>query len=315
MSKKIRIVVRDAQGAGESAALSQSVPLTSSRSASGRKPVVIRKKSADPRAGERLLLNRYQIEAAIGDGGSGVVYRARDTVLNVVVAVKAVTKELLNDEPTIRAFKEEARIAMSMSHPGIVRIHNMEQEDGQFFLVMEYVEGRSMRDILNGGHLLHFDSVWRVIDSCCAALEYAHRKGVLHNDLKPENIMICRDLAVKIIDFGVAMLLSGENRIFRIVGTPAYMSPEQIRGEFLDVRTDVYAMGVILHEFLTGQCPFGDDLDLEGRLNPETMLSPKLQRSLLPVIGNAIAFDRTHRWATIPDFRYALSEASASIMH
>lgn len=295
MSKKIRVVVRDGRNVSGSA-------------------VNVDRPTPSISVGQQILRGRYQIISVIGDGGSGVVYRAIDTVLNVVVAIKVIAPDLLSDEPTVRAFKEEARLAMSIAHQNIVRVHNLEIEQGQFFLIMEHVEGCSMRDILAKGCLLDLESILRIIYACCDALEFSHKKGILHNDMKPENVMVAKDHAVKIIDFGVALLMGGGNRTFRIVGTPEYMSPEQIRGELLDMRTDVYAMGTLLHEFVTGESIFDDSLDLSKRMKPRELFSAELPSALVPVIVNCVAFDRKERWATIADFRYALIEASARLI-
>lgn len=252
---------------------------------------------------------RYQIIGPLGEGGAGVVYRAYDTVLNIPVALKVISSAVLNDPDSEKSFIAEARIAMKLTHPGIVRIFNMEKAGSGYFLVMEFVDGMSLADSLEMAGRLNEERLWRVVDACCEALEYAHGQGVLHNDLKPENIMLTKTGGVKLIDFGVAQLHNARTEY--IAGTPQYMSPEQIQCGQLDAGTDVYAMGVMVFELLTGRQLFGDDMSLDARRTLNPVVFDGMDHSLARVIIRATAFDRAERYDSIADFRAALLGAIA----
>jgi GAF domain-containing protein len=222
----------------------------------------------------RVIDGKYRLEQLLGRGGMGAVYRARDMRLDRLVAVKVVRGELVGDPDARRRFRREAQIVARLQHPGIVSVFDYGTVPaGAAYLVMELVRGEDLRRVLVREGRLEPDRAARILSSVCAAIEAAHREGVLHRDLKPENILLPGDdTGAKVLDFGVAKVIaqdrhdtsltSGEAPTIltlegAVVGTPAYMAPEQLRGHTPDARTDVFSLGVIAYEMLTGVLPFG----------------------------------------------------------
>lgn len=258
----------------------------------------------------QMLGKRYRLIEVLGEGGMGTVYKADDLLLGMPVAVKILAAKISRDESAITTLKEEARIAMQLSHRHIVRIHNMQKAGGYYFLVMEYVEGRTFREILKRYNCLPLDTVLQVVRVCSDALAYAHRHGVLHRDLKPANLMLAEDGVLKIIDFGVACLVGKEAEKEDVFGTLIYMSPEQVRGEAVDCRTDVYSLGLIVYELLTGHNPFP-----LTTTDPEVIAAgvPPLEdmpANIRDVVERAVAVRRTARWSTVEMFSRALTDAA-----
>jgi tRNA A-37 threonylcarbamoyl transferase component Bud32 len=221
----------------------------------------------------RLIDNKYRIEQLLGRGGMGGVYRARDMRLDRLVAVKVVRAELMGDPEARRRFRREAQIIARLQHPSIVSIYDYGTfPHGGAYLVMELVRGEDLRRVLQKEGRLDPRQAMRILGSVCDAIEAAHRGGVLHRDLKPENILLPGDGEAKVLDFGVAkvvtddapapdMLQTSDQSLLTtagmIIGTPAYMAPEQFHGAPLDGRTDVFSLGVVAYEMLTGELPFG----------------------------------------------------------
>jgi len=222
-------------------------------------------------AAPRVIDNKYRIDHLLGRGGMGAVYRARDVRLDRLVAVKVVRPELLEDNDARRRFRREAQIVARLQHPGIVSIYDFGTlATGGAYLVMELVRGEDLRRVLHREGRMDPARVVRILTAVCGAIEAAHHAGVLHRDLKPENILLPGgDVEAKVLDFGVAKLVAERDATATapepqatitvagtIVGTPAYMAPEQLRAGALDARTDVFALGVIAYEMLTGDLPF-----------------------------------------------------------
>ena len=215
-------------------------------------------------------LGNYDIVAALGAGGMGEVYRARDLRLGREVALKVLPAEVASDAGRLARLEREAQMVASLSHPGIVTLFSVEDEDGTRFLTMELVEGQSLARHVTPGGL----PVARVVELGIAladALAAAHEKGVVHRDLKPANVMLTREGRVKVLDFGLAKLAAPDSGVHathaatldaplsaagHVVGTVPYMAPEQLRGEAADGRTDLFALGVVLYELATGRRPF-----------------------------------------------------------
>ena len=215
--------------------------------------------SADPRAGAAPPLSpekmqerfpQFEIVEFLGRGGMGEVYKARQKALDREVAIKLLAGEWQNDEAFAKRFETEAKTLAQMSHPNIVTVHDFGESQGSFYIVMEYIDGVNLRDLLSEGKMSP-EQALAIVPSVCEALEYAHSKGVVHRDIKPENLLLDRDGRVKIADFGIASLVgaAGERS-----GTPPYMAPEQEKGT-VDRRADIYALGVVLYEMLTGERP------------------------------------------------------------
>ena len=221
----------------------------------------------------RVLDQKYRLEQLLGRGGMGAVYRARDMRLDRLVAVKVVRVELLGDQDARRRFRREAQVVARLQHPSIVAVYDFGTlPDGGAYIVMELVRGEDLRRVLVREGRLEPDRAGRILSAVCSAIEAAHRQGVLHRDLKPENILLPGDdVEAKVLDFGVAKIIDYERREDTmadaggtvltvegaIVGTPAYMAPEQLRAQTPDARTDVFSLGVIAYEMLTGTLPFG----------------------------------------------------------
>jgi eukaryotic-like serine/threonine-protein kinase len=232
-------------------------------------------------------LAHYRIIAAIGAGGMGEVYRATDTKLGRDVALKVLPSEMARDPERLARFQREARAVAALNHPHIVTLHSVEEADGLHFLTMELVEGRSLdRLIPEGG--LPAERIREIATALADALAAAHEKGIVHRDLKPANVMITGDGRVKVLDFGLAketqaaspsaatLTSAGHTAAGMVMGTPAYMSPEQIAGREIDHRTDIFSLGILLYEMSTGQRPF------QGRSSAE--LSSSILRDTPPAI-------------------------------
>ena len=197
---------------------------------------------------------RYQLLELLGSGATGVVWKARDHMLDLDVAIKILRDDLSHDEEAVHAMKAEARIAMELSQSNIVRLYNLIRFEGRASLVMEYIDGSPLEALLARCGRFDPDFVIGVIDSCAAGLDYAHRHGVLHRDLKPSNLLLTTRDTIKIIDFGVAGML-GKGTPDDIVGTPVYMSPEQLRGDPLGPASDLYSLAIVAYQLLTGAVP------------------------------------------------------------
>jgi len=202
-------------------------------------------------------ISHYKITEKLGEGGMGEVYLAKDTDLQRNVAIKFLPEHLTRDKDNIERFRREAQAAASLNHPNIVTIHEISDVEDQTFIVMEYVEGKSLRDLINE-YKLENDKIIDIISQISVGLSKAHQAGIVHRDIKPENIIIDKDARVKILDFGLAKL-KGASKLTKdtsTVGTVHYMSPEQIRGEEVDNRSDIWSLGVVLYEMLSGDVPF-----------------------------------------------------------
>jgi serine/threonine-protein kinase len=191
----------------------------------------------------------------------GEVFRAHDAVLAREVAIKVLHRPLAADQGFVDRFRREARAAAVLSHPNIVAVHDWGSVDGIYYMVMEYVRGQSVRDILNAEGLLAPAQAVDVLGQTLAALEHAHRQGIVHRDIKPENLMVTRDGVVKVADFGLARAYADAQitHAGHVTGTVQYLAPEQLQGEPADPRTDLYALGIVAYELLTGQIPFGGE--------------------------------------------------------
>ena len=208
------------------------------------------------------VLGPYRIEAVIGRGGMGTIYCAVHTSLGRQVAVKVLTEALGKDQVLVDRFRREARALARLDHPHIVRIHDMGAQGELYYFVMEYVDGVNLRQVMETGELNPSQALG-LVPKICQALEYAHENGVVHRDIKPENILVDREGEPKIADFGLARVLAGESQIRNltrtdvVMGTFNYMAPEQQRSSTVDHRADIYALGVVLYEMLTGELPVG----------------------------------------------------------
>jgi TolB-like protein/Flp pilus assembly protein TadD/predicted Ser/Thr protein kinase len=252
------------------------------------------------------FLGRYLIEQPIGAGGMGEVYRARDTRLERTVALKLLPRETATDSPARRRFLNEARAASGLNHPNIVALYDFSTEQDIDFLVMEYIDGTTLSAHI-ARESLPFEQLARLGAQVALALAAAHAAGIVHRDIKPANIMITRDNRAKVLDFGIAKrtrtdIETQRTSLGQIVGTIAYMSPEQTRGEPTDFRSDLYSLGCVLYEAATGRTPFQAPSSLAlmheiatAEPDPPSLHRPELQPELVRLIMRCLAKDRAQR--------------------
>jgi eukaryotic-like serine/threonine-protein kinase len=208
-----------------------------------------------------LLGKRYEILNLLGEGGMGAVYKARDRELDRVVALKVIRPELAINPDVLTRFKQELILARKVTHRNVIRIFDLGEENNTKFITMDYVEGQDLKGLIKAKGKLQFEETVQTVKQVCLALEAAHMEGVVHRDLKPQNIMVDQQGRVYVMDFGIARSIEpgGMTQTGMLLGTPEYMSPEQVRGEHVDSRSDVFALGLILYELLTGAMPFRAD--------------------------------------------------------
>jgi len=225
----------------------------------------------------RTLLNRYQITAQLGDGSTATVYRATDLRLNRDVALKVLLPHVRDS--TRRRFFQEATAAAQLNHPGIMAIYNIEEDYEQPFLVVEYVEGRALTDFIPSAPAV----VVELGAQIARALQYAHERDIIHRDIKPANIKVTPERSIKIMDLGLALPREAARVTAEgmVIGTPAYLSPEQAQGAALDFRTDIYSLGVVLYELACGQLPFDAD-DISALLLQQVRQPPPPPRLIVP---------------------------------
>jgi len=204
------------------------------------------------------LGNRYEIISTLGEGGMGAVYKARDLVLDRLVAIKVIKPELAGRPEILQRFKQELILARKVTHRNVIRIFDLGEADGLKFITMEFIEGRDLKSLLTQSGKLPPEQSVEIIQQVCLALDAAHTEGVVHRDLKPQNIMMDAQGRALVMDFGIArsLELGGMTQTGALIGTPEYMSPEQVRGEHVDARSDIFTLGIIFQEILTGALPY-----------------------------------------------------------
>lgn len=201
---------------------------------------------------------RFVILEEINRGSMGIVYKAKDNALDEIVAIKVLNEALNTDPVAVERFKKEARAARRLSHPNIVRIHDLGENKGKKFISMEFIEGQDLKTIIKNDERVVGEKFIRYIKQTCHALSYAHTMGIIHRDIKPANIIITSNNNVKIADYGIAKIAKARDatRLGVVMGTPLYMPPEQIEGKTVDGRSDIYSLGIVMYEMLTGSPPF-----------------------------------------------------------
>jgi len=266
-------------------------------------------------------LGNYEIEFLLGRGGMGVVYKARQLSLDRLVALKILPPTLSSDASFVKRFKREARAVAKLSHPNIVQIFDIAQEDDLHFFSMDYIDGQTLDEVLKERGSLDSDEAVRIITQAASGVEHAHEIGILHRDIKPSNMILDRRGNVKVMDFGLARMTDEGSRLTQsgtLMGTLEYMSPEQCRGEELDFRTDIYSLGVVLYEMLTGKTPF--DAPNEAALvykivhdepTEAKKINPTIPDDLNAIVSRAMAKDRDERYAGISEFLKELREAAS----
>jgi predicted Ser/Thr protein kinase len=271
----------------------------------------VRLVNPDPLIGH-VIDNKYELVAKLGEGGMSVVYRARRVHIGDDVAVKILTGKFVTDDAALTRFRREARAAAMLRHPNVITIHDFGETDDQHapaFIVMEFVKGTPLGELLRTEHHFSVGRAVRLMRAVCAGVGAAHRQGVVHRDLKPENVLVVapdddfESESVRVVDFGLAKLLAdaGVASSGAVVGTPYYMSPEQCLGEPLDARSDVYSLGVMFYEMLSGKRPFMSET-VSGVINrhlteppPPFPSSLEIPRRISMGIMHALAKDRDAR--------------------
>jgi serine/threonine-protein kinase len=265
-----------------------------------------------------VLANRYRIQRLLGKGGMGAVHLAHDEVLGDVVALKVISSAWAADEAAlVERFKREAAAARKVSSPNVIRIHDLgEARPGLLYLSMEYVQGRTLSDVIASRGLVPLADCVDILGQICTGLEAAHQAGVIHRDLKPGNVLVGERNAVKIIDFGLAKATAAEGMTATgmLMGTPYYMSPEQVRGRRVDAASDIYSLGALAYHLVTGRPPFAGDnaiavgfAHLSEAPPPPRQIRPEISAELDQVIARALAKVPAERPGSAAEFRAAMT--------
>jgi serine/threonine protein kinase len=264
------------------------------------------------------IRKRYEILGEIGRGGMAIVFKARDRETSEVVALKLLKPDIADDQDALQRFKQELRLARKVTHKNVCRIYELNPVDGFAYISMEFVDGESLRQVINrfGGLPLH--KAVQIACQICAGLQEAHNQGTIHRDLKPENIMIDAKGNAKIMDFGIARSVeTGLTHGTRVIGTPSYMAPEQAEGKHVDCRTDIYALGLVLYEALTGRPAFTGESPVSIALKqisevppPLREIDPSIPASVEAIILRCLAKNPEERFQAVEELESALETAA-----
>jgi eukaryotic-like serine/threonine-protein kinase len=267
----------------------------------------------EPDDKELHRVGKYELLAKIGKGGMGVVYRGRDTVLNRFVAVKMLVSDIDVSEETRERFFREARSAGQLAHRNIITIYDFGEEAGRAYIVMELLNGESLTSVLARPERLPLEQQVEVMARICEGLAFAHARGIVHRDVKPANLFLTTDGQIKVLDFGVARIASSKlTRSGLIVGTPDYMSPEQVMGKVVDQRSDVFSAGAVFYQLLSGRKPFGAK-SLPTILNkvmgeqPQALTEAEAPTELTAIVMKALEKDPAKRYQRMVDMLASLT--------
>ncbi len=269
-----------------------------------------------------VFAERYHVIEELGQGGMGRVYRVLDTHINEEVALKVLRPEIASDQRIIKRFRNELKMSRQVTHKNVCRIYHLGEDEGSYYITMEYIQGEDLKSMLKMTWQFSTGTAVTIAKQMCDGLGEAHKLGVIHRDLKPGNIMIDREGQVRILDFGLARSfdLEGDTETELITGTPEYMSPEQAAGEEEDLRSDIYSLGVILYEMVTGKAPFTSEslVDIAAKHKKETPKNPKTVNPHLPdklvrIIMKCLAKDKEKRFQDTDELLAALKESEEEI--
>ena len=266
-------------------------------------------RSSSPLEPGRVLGNRYEILQLLGEGGMGAVYKARDRELDRLVALKVIRPELAQDANALHRFKQELILARQVTHRNVIRIFDLGEADGVKFITMDYIDGRDLKSLLREKGKLPPAEAVGIIEQICRALEVAHMEGVIHRDLKPQNVMIDAQGKASVMDFGIARSMEigsgGMTQTGTLVGTPEYMSPEQAKGVKVDARSDLFSLGIIFYELLTGNSPYKAETAMESLYKrtseparPPIELISDIPQELNDIVLHCLEIDKTKRFGS-----------------
>lgn len=257
------------------------------------------------------LVNRYQILERIGGGGMAIVYKARCTLLNRIVAVKILRQQYSIDEDFVRRFRREAQAAASLSHPNIVSIYDVGQDKETYFIVMEYVEGETLKELIDREAPLEPSRAVNIVRQIANALYHAHNNKIIHRDIKPHNVLISRDGRVKVADFGIARAVSSTTQTFSpnsIMGSVHYFSPEQAKGKLATEQSDIYSLGIVFYEMLTKHLPFDGESPisialkhLQQTIPPASKYNWNVTANLQGILDKMLEKERSDRYQSVID--------------
>jgi serine/threonine protein kinase len=260
----------------------------------------------------KRLGGRYEVEQRIGGGGMAIVYKAHDNLLNRTVALKILRSQFGHDDDFISRFRREAQAAASLSHPNVVNVYDVGQEEDIQYIVMEYVEGSTLKELITSSGVLKLDQAVDIAVQICDALEHAHHNHIIHRDIKPHNILIGRGGRVKVTDFGIARAVTSATITYTgtVIGSVHYFSPEQARGGISGEKSDIYSLGIVLYEMITGQVPFSGDSPisialkhLQEHIVPPREMNPDIPQSLENVILRALVKDPLYRYQSAKEMQ------------
>jgi len=267
-------------------------------------------------AAQMLLGGRYLVESELGRGGMATVFKGTDTVLGRPVAVKVLSPQYAGDADFVTRFRREAQSAARLNHPNLVSVYDTGTDDGIHFIVMEYVDAKTLADYLAGGGRIMPERAIEIAEAVCDALSMAHAHGIIHRDIKPANIMITSKGDVKVTDFGIARVISGADTIAQtaaVLGTASYLSPEQAQSQPVDQRSDIYSLGVVLYEMVTGRPPFSGDSPVMvaskhvlEQPTPPSKLNSDVSPALEAVIMKAMSKNPDNRYQDADELRVDL---------
>jgi len=255
----------------------------------------------------KLLVGRYELVEKIGEGGMAVVYKAKDRLLNRFVAVKILRPECTKDAQFVDSFRAESQAAAGLQHPNIISVYDVGREGNIHFIVMELVEGKSLSEVIKEQAPMDYREVVRITKQVASALSVAHKHNIIHRDIKPHNIMMTTDGMAKLGDFGIAKALSDSTmeETSKIIGSVHYISPEQARGAYVDERSDIYSLGIVMYEMLTGRVPFDGDspvqvalMHINDDITPPSELVAGIPPQLEKVVMKATNKFQTNRYAS-----------------
>jgi len=258
----------------------------------------------------QIFDNRYRIEKVIGIGGMAIVFKATDLLMRRLVAVKILKDEIAGDEPSVKRFINEYKAVAMLSHPNIVDLYDVSVRDNIKYIVMEYVDGITLKNYMRHREVLNLREIISYTAQILRALDHAHKKGIIHRDIKPQNIMLLKNGAIKVMDFGIAKLPNAETVTMtdKAIGTVYYISPEQVSGGQIDSRSDLYALGVMLYEMATGQLPFTAETPVSVALMqvndvalPPRQINPQIPVGLEQMILRAMQKEQDARYQSAGD--------------